>query len=190
MYCILSNELENETLDANLSGSLNIDVGGELSFDLGETIKKDLPELIYTTNKNSIAGRMTDHITLAETTGLVMSNHCLKILNNEHNLNIQSYKFNIVDIKTNKTDNSYSLVNILDLIDCIDTKNSELKYFESGNIKRITKLVIDENLIPSNQKIFRLSKRKNLIFVHESIKDTIKQNGLTGFVFYKSEEYQ
>lgn len=190
MYWIFADELEDEDHDADLSGSTNVELGGELSLDNGETISQIVPGIVLTLGPDARTGRMTDHLSVMGATGPVFSGRLREQL---HNLGVDNVQYFDLEIR-NPGDGSvytdYKLANIVGHVDCVNTEQSELKFFDNGDIKRIRKLVLDEEKIPPELKIFRLSNRRTLTVVHESIRNAFNSAGITGCVFYEPEDYR
>jgi len=189
MYWILSNEFVDEYNDADLSGDVNLDLGDEISFDVGVPVNPTLSKIVLTLDDDSRMGNMTDHLSISEVYGLIFSARLRELLSGMMVNNIQYFEFDIIDVRENRIYTDYKIANVVGLVDCIDKDKSDLKYFDSGNIKRIKKLVLDESKIPSELKIFRLLKDSTLPIVHQSIKDAIDDAGITGCLFYRIEDF-
>ncbi len=187
MYWVLSNEFVDEDNDAELTGDINL--SDNISFDDGVMQDPFIPKITITLNNDSRMGNMTDHLSIDEARGLVFSERLRDLLQNIAVDNIQYFDLDIVDPKTEDIYTNYKIANIIGLVDCVNKNESDLKYFNSGNIKRIRKLILDEGKIPSELKVFRLSIRSTLTIVHQSVKDDIINAGITGCVFYKVEKY-
>lgn len=100
-------------------------------------------------------------------------------------LKIDNVQFFDVVIKSSIGEvTNYKICNIIDKVDCVDFKLSELKLFDSGDIKRIKKLVLDPKKIPTSRKIFLLGRNTDqVIIIHDDLRQAIEEEGLTGFVF-------
>jgi len=189
MYWILSNELVDEDNDADIRGDVNLELGGDICFDDGVSVTVSIPKIILTLNNRAQMGRMTDHLSITNLYGLVFSARLRELLHDLMIDNIQYFDLDIVNPETGDTYTDYKIANVIGLANCVDKDKSDLKFYSSGDIKRIRKLVLDESKIPPELKIFRLSNRTTLTLVHQSVKDAIVGAGITGCVFYKPEEY-
>ncbi len=191
MYWILAKELVDEDRDAYLSGSVDFpSLGGEVSFRRGISYKNHkIPLITLTLNEGSRTQNMTDNLSISELYGLVFSSKLRDLVHILSVQNLEYYDLKIVNNKTGETHIDYKITNIIGCVDCVDLEKSELKFFDNGDIKRIRKLVLDKSKIPPDMKIFRLSNRKILTVVHESIKNVMLSAGITGCVFYKPEDY-
>ena len=100
-------------------------------------------------------------------------------------LKIDNVQFFDVRIKSSIGEvTNYKIFNITDKFDCVDFSKSELTLFDSGNIERIKKLVLDPNKIPFPRKIFLLGRKTSqIIIIHDDLRQAIEEEGLTGFVF-------
>ncbi len=182
MYWIFSNELENFDSDADLSGDESYTNHSGIEFDKGESIQgQHFPTLRFIMDKDTRRGRMTDHISITGFPGEIFSNKAVELLKALNIKNIEPLDFEIYDPEQDKTYGDYKVVNIVGLLDCVDLNNSDLKFYKSGNIKIIEKLVLDKNKIPEEIKIFRLGKFRFLIVVHDDIKKAFEAAGIRCF---------
>lgn len=114
-----------------------------------------------------------------------------------------------LDYKT-ITYNNYFIGNVIGLVDCVDHDASDLEYYVpkqeipenmpedmkaalqqevDNDIDFIRKLVLDEEKIPQDIKIFRLKDCPRILVFKEEIVNAIKEAKLTGFVFVPLEKY-
>lgn len=190
MYWILAKELADEDGDAYLTGDVDFELGGDVSFKRGISLSGlNIPNMTLTLSDDSRSGKMNDNLIITEVYGLVFSARFRELLSRIGVNNIEYYNLNIVNPVTHEEYSDYRIANVVGLVDCVDKEKSDLKYYDNGDIKRIRKLVLDESRIPAELRIFRLSNRKIIAVVHQSIKDAIDDAGITGCVFYRPEEY-
>ncbi|HVD99075.1 MAG TPA: DUF1629 domain-containing protein [Cytophagaceae bacterium] len=111
--------------------------------------------------------------------------------------NIEYYSTNLIDLKTKAVENRcYWIANILNNVDCVDFKKSEIEYYPGTDvIKNIQKLVFNETMI-LGRDIFRAQTkgRTMKIFVSEKLKTILEQEKITGYKLtplseYKEEKY-
>jgi hypothetical protein len=78
----------------------------------------------------------------------------------------------------------YKLINIINIVDCLDEDKSEIKYFKnSRDVNKIIRHVFDTDLL-INVKLFKIPQRKRTdIFATDAFRDKILQSGLTGLEF-------
>ncbi|TEW44564.1 imm11 family protein [Psychromonas algicola] len=101
--------------------------------------------------------------------------------------NIEYFEADVLDTATNeKLD--YCAVNILGRINAVDKDHSDL-IMVGDNMIDVEKMVLDKSKI-QDHKIFMLGEIPMLIVVHQSIKEIVEKQGLTGFRFFSEEEYE
>lgn len=188
MYWLLSNELVDEDRDADLSGNFTTNLGDDMSFDDGEQIPFPITQAIYSLME-PLNGRLTDHLSISEIPGLVLSNKVCQLLESLKISNFQRFPLTIFDTEKKEIAGGYSIVNVIGVVDCVDQDVSDLEYYDDGDIEFIDKLVLKEENIPEGADIFRLARRTTLVIVSQKLKDAIEQAAMTGFVFYKPEDY-
>jgi hypothetical protein len=96
----------------------------------------------------------------------------------------------ILDIECDIGD--YKIINIINLISCLDYEMSEIKYYpNSERIMRIKKYVFDKEKVV-NEHIFKIIEQpRATIFVSDEFRDKVIESGLEGFKFievWDSEE--
>jgi len=85
----------------------------------------------------------------------------------------------------------YFIVNPLDIVDCIDLKASEVDMdsIDKGMIQGCAQLVLREDLIPAELKVFRLAKWNSTIIIRRKLVDSMKAAGLTQMGFMDLLEF-
>jgi hypothetical protein len=85
----------------------------------------------------------------------------------------------------------YEILNVVRVIDCIDTKRSEIQWFEPGNNVRpdlagkpemVTKLVVDPALVGEHH-MFRIEGWEIVIVVSDVIRDAFERARVSGVGF-------
>jgi hypothetical protein len=80
---------------------------------------------------------------------------------------------------------NFYIVNITDVIDCLDHSASEFEYFRSGDIKRILRYIFKSDCI-NGKPIFKIrEKQRGPIYVSDEFKAHVESNKLTGLTFRK-----
>lgn len=106
-------------------------------------------------------------------------------------LNEKSYKVLYPYLKNHsqvfkiKSDNKiFYVVNVTDIIDCLDYEKSELKCFpSSGRVMRVIKYVFKIEKL-KNTTIFKLPEfPKGISYVTENFKNIVEENNIKGFKF-------
>lgn len=188
MYWILSNELVDEDRDADLCGTVTTDLSGDISFDDGEQMSKIITKAVYTLTE-PLKGRLTDHLSIDEISGLVFSDRLCQLLRNMLVTNVQYFPLVIRTPDQSDAITGYKIANIVGVVDCVNRELSDLEYFDDGDIEFVNRLVLDEEAIPAGLDIFRLAGRTTMVVLSQVLKDAIVGAGMTGFVFYKPEDY-
>ena len=80
-------------------------------------------------------------------------------------------------------------LNVVEVIDCLDEKKSEIEYFpNAGRIRVIKRYELKSELL-SGKHIFKIPQRiMGTIYVSDDFKNLIEQNRLSGLTFYKKWE--
>ncbi len=83
----------------------------------------------------------------------------------------------------NFPEGNYSLLNVANLVDALDTEQSEIDYFPNlDQISRIKRYVFFPDLV-RDQWIFKIPQLPRPTFVTDRFVDLVNQNHLTGFDF-------
>lgn len=107
------------------------------------------------------------------------------ILNEKSYRVLYPYIKNEVQIfKIKSEDENLYVVNVTNIIDCLDYDKSEFKRFtSSGRIMEVTKYAFKERLL-KNAFIFKLPEfSNNLNYVTEDFKKVVEENNIKGFKF-------
>lgn len=89
--------------------------------------------------------------------------------------NIQYYPVLLRDQETRKTEDTYFLVNIIGLIDCVDMDKSKVKWWNSGMGFDFLSMAIDESKT-LGLHIFRLKDDPTKVLISEALKNSIEKN--------------
>jgi len=86
----------------------------------------------------------------------------------------------------------YFIANPLDIVDCIDMEASkaEMDSIDKGMIEDCAQLVLRENVIPAELKVFRLAKWNSTIIVRSTLAESMKAAGLTLLGFMDPLKYK
>lgn len=96
-----------------------------------------------------------------------------------------------VPVRVDKLDETFEIINVISLVDCIDTERSEIQWFEEGNKVRpdlagtpemITKLVIDSSRTDGHN-VLRPKGWDMVIIVSGFVKDALEAAQVTGVKF-------
>lgn len=106
------------------------------------------------------------------------------ILNEKSYKALYPYLKNHSQIFKIKSDNKiFYVVNVIDIIDCLNYDKSELKYFSSGRVMDVEKYVFKTEKL-KNATIFKLPEfPKSISYVTEEFKKAVEKNNIKGFKF-------
>lgn len=121
--------------------------------------------------------------------GLLLHKKISKILREIGVNNIQEFPVLLKGIDGHKTSNDYELVNIVGDADIVDYEKSQVTMFEPGDIDFIDSLSFIDTSDMSLPYIFRLTSFLPLVIAHDKVKQAFEANNITGFTFYKPEEF-
>jgi hypothetical protein len=87
---------------------------------------------------------------------------------------------------------SYEIINIISVLDCIDLPNSDIEWFSEedgipeqvGKVCSFNKLVIDPDRV-GNHHMFRLQQSKLEIFISDKLKNVFEEEKVKGVQFRK-----
>ena len=101
---------------------------------------------------------------------------------------LQYLPVKLIDVVTQKVNNNYVLMYILNFIDAFDMEKSKYKYNEKYDFYTFTpkETYLNRNVC-SKYDIFRCSKSVAAIYVSEQIKKIVEDNHWIGFSFYEQQ---
>lgn len=94
-------------------------------------------------------------------------------------------------VKVDRMEEEHEIVNVTSLIDCIDTKKSDIEWWKEGNNVRpdlagqphsISNLTIDPSRV-GDHHVFRLKGWTLSLIVSQKVKNAFEQAGVTGVLF-------
>ncbi len=108
------------------------------------------------------------------------------LLLSDYNVN---HGHNLIPLPANKMDRyqpvhtDYYILNLVGSLDCIDMEKSEYRMgrIVKDRIKRIKNLVLDEDKIPAEAKIFRLVHKPDEYIVSDEVRKAFEENGIANF---------
>lgn len=201
-FYIILNIQEKPKFDAHIQGVLldnNMEVLPVI-FNKGKSLNKwsNHQFFIKMEDEYSKPGKFRDKlVTIVNSTNplLVVSKNLELLLNNEAPDDVEFFNLTIKNKEASNSD--YKIANIIHKIDCIDYNKSDLNFEfydneePSGDILGTNTLVINEDILPMSLNIFLLGRYKeNIIVVRERLKEIIQEQGISGVVFCKVEDFQ
>jgi len=106
--------------------------------------------------------------------------------------NIEWLPLRVLNHKGKPVKPKYFIANIQTLVDCIDTKNSVVKWNDINPqlIASATKLTLIPSKLPGDVKIFRPVHLEFEILIHRRLAQAIEDKGLSGFQFREVDAYR
>ncbi len=80
----------------------------------------------------------------------------------------------------------FYFLRIGNMIDCLDTENSKIKYLRPGKILEIEQYSFHKDRIP-DPAIFKIPERMGSVYVTDSVRSTLERQGFVGFHFIDAE---
>jgi len=189
MFWIYKTEAYDEN-DARIHGRPEVLKEYNLHFGRGIRQSQEVPtiEIII---KKPLHGRLTDNLIAHGVRGLVINQKLKQLFDALEIDNVQYYPTIINNQVTNELIHDYQTVNIIGRIKCFDFEKSDFEIDEDdGSIRFIDKLVLDEKVIQQTDlKLFRPADFSSIVLAHESVKNLIEANNISGVSFYHPEEF-
>lgn len=190
MLWVMKTRLESEK-HLLISKSPDMLIDGGFDLNEGEVIYQKPPEKLtyeFSEDPNDI---LQDNIPGNGISGLLLSNKVKEVFDSLDIDNVQYFATSLINTNGPKEHKGYFFSNIVGAYSVINMELSEVEESDirEGMIVEINSLVlkeIDEDEYPS---IFMFKEQSGLILVKEHVKEAIEKTGLTGFSFYKPEEY-
>lgn len=132
---------------------------------------------------------LTDNLSAPGFGGLLANKRVSQKLREAGANNIQEFPVLLKGVNNNQDCTDYDLINIIGDADIVDYDKSDVSIFESGNIRSIESLSFIDTSNMILHYIFRLSSCLPIIIVHDKVKQAFEANNITGFTFYKPEEF-
>jgi hypothetical protein len=97
----------------------------------------------------------------------------------------------IIDHKGKVASKNYSILNPLDLVDCIDREKSEFRPSRilPGEIDKFDKLVLDEARIPEDRPLFRMKGFNDIALASRALVDVLTKGNFTGLGWMPVSKY-
>jgi hypothetical protein len=162
----------------------------KISFIAGRRFVQPLPELeIHFEAQGQFV--LTDDLIIRRRRCLVHSHRLAEVLRRAGVDSIDYHSCRLVNDTNGAIFRTHQAANLLDVIYCLDTEKSELEIDdeEPNEIWWIHRLMLIEDRL-GDSPMFRLGERRNTVIVHESVKQAIEREGLSGPVFLPADGYR
>ena len=184
-YWIWATEAQSE-MQARIHGRPAIVNELGLSFDSGVNQSQPVPNIEIRVSSDAI-GVLTDNLIAPGTTGLLFNSRLRTLLLQNGVDNIEYFPATLFLEKSGDSITDYMIANVIGCIACVSGE-SELLLDKNGQVEFIDRLVLDEQ-IPQERLMFRLAEYRQIVIVHEYVKNAIEAAHITGVKFYRPEEY-
>lgn len=123
---------------------------------------------------------------------LVVSGKAKQFIEQEKAGQIEFLPMKIINHKGRVASDDYFVVNPLDVIDCIDKEGSgaEIDSLDEDMIEGVDQLVLKEDGIPKDLKIFRTKFWSGRILIRRDLAQKMKDAGLTCMHFIEPAKYK
>lgn len=125
-------------------------------------------------------------------TGLtVVSSRVREFLEQEKIGNVEFLPLTIINHKGKPAADDYSIVNPLDVIDCIDQNASQVAWnpVKSDLIMSCSQLVLKADAVPDEVRVFRPKYMPMVILMDDELAAELSAQGFSGLSFKKPEEF-
>ena len=159
----------------------------DLECDEGEHITGDYPVIEFTPEDEF--STLADNLSAPGFGGLLANKRVSETLKSLDIHNIQLFDVQLKGVNGGKDCHDYDLINIIGNYDIIDYEKSDVILRRPGHIKRIKSLTFTDTSEMDLPLIFRLTSFLPLVIAHDTVKQAFEANEITGFTFYKPEEF-
>jgi hypothetical protein len=89
----------------------------------------------------------------------------------------------LLDRKKKITNNSFTILNMLENVGCLDTTRSRFTKDEDGIVDEVEELFIDPARVPSDRYLFRLAERADILLARDILVDRLTVLSIRGVRF-------
>lgn len=185
MYWIMLSERSDE-YELSIDSTPPILEENEWQFDVGELESRQIPviDIPVEIHPEEI---MVDNIPAYGCRGLLINRKVKDVFDNMSLKNIHYYPARLIN--RDEISGPFWIANIIGKHASIDHDASDLDYFDDGGIEFIDKLVLKSMKEEAYGHIFRLAEFLPVILVSDALKVALELSAVTGFTFYKPEEF-
>lgn len=187
MYWIMMSERSDE-YELSLDGLPVVIENMDLNFDYGNFITEKLPmiDIHYVQHPEE---RKTDNLVAPTRLGLLINEKVKSIFDSLNIRNIQYFAAQLFDSNSNDVDKGYCIANIVGKYSCVNIDESELEFFDDGDIEFIDKLVLNIDEGSDCGHIFRMAEFPAILVISDELKNKVDEIGVSGLKIYKPEEF-
>jgi hypothetical protein len=100
---------------------------------------------------------------------------------------IEEIPFALLNHKGRVHSRDYVFLNPIGTLDCLDLKKSEIEYHDDGEIRSVTKLVLDPAKLVGVRELFRPAQDPDRYIFSEKLVTALQEHQRTNFVFRELE---
>lgn len=187
MFWVMMSERSNE-YELSIDGTPPLIEQNDWRFDIGRPQPAPLPT-IDVPFEIQPDERMVDNIPAYGCRGLLINERVKAVFDSLKLKNIQYFNARLVNQDTHQILSPYWIANITETFGCVDHQQSDLDYYNDGSIQFIDKLVLTHIPGGNHARIFRLAEFLPVMIVSDIVKNALTGNGITGFTFYRPEDF-
>jgi hypothetical protein len=122
---------------------------------------------------------------------IIASGRLCEVMKNLNLSGIEYLPVTVYNHKNKPTAESYSVINLLDSVDCLVLDACEPRWgrIDKTDISRLKRLVIDESRIDPTRMLFRPKHFKSAILIHRKVVQKIETAACTGIRWIELEDY-
>lgn len=159
-----------------------------LNFDYGNHISATVPPIDVHYNQHP-EERKTDNIVAPTRLGLLINAKVKRVFDALGISNIQYFPVNLIESNSAQENHDYCIANVVGKFACVDESESELEYYDDGDIEFIDKLSLELDDETDYGHIFRLAEFPPILVISDALKKGLESAAVTGFKIYKPEEF-
>lgn len=122
---------------------------------------------------------------------LVISSRCKTVLEAGPHANLEFLPISIINHRGKVASSDYYIANIIGSVDCMDRERSifEADPLKPSVIGTCSRLVLQNDKIPDDVELFRLSNAPKTYIIKPSLKERLEAEGLKGAAFIPEHDY-
>ncbi len=98
----------------------------------------------------------------------------------------------VVNHKSRQSEEEYSVVNLLDLEECIDREATQFEEHAMNPdlMVKVRNLTLDESKVPKDRQMFRLNGIPSIVVISDLLAEEMREEGLQGFETSELTKYK
>lgn len=187
MYWVMMSERSSEH-ELSLDGTPPLIERHDWRFDLGLEQPASLPVIDVPVSIRPDE-HLTDNIPAYGCRGLLINGRVRAVFEGLRLGNVQYYHARLVDRETGQVLAPFWIANIVGRSACVDHDLSDMDYYPDGDIRFIDRLALTPMADEEGPRIFRMAEFLPAMIANDAVKDAIVEQRITGFSFYRPEDF-